>query len=284
MAPNFLKAFEVPHWECIRIRTQNNAHNGHTSSHRNRHAGVPQGSILGPLLFLIFINDMTTNMELECHQYADDTTLVYKSKSIRNSSLYISNELAKLSAWADQWRVTFNATKTHYMLITNKRIRPIIAPITLKNVFISEVKTHENLGLSISNNVSWKDHINKIVNKANKRLNVISRYKNYLPRFTLERLYTTMIRPVLEYGNVLYDNAPKNLLRLVDQVQRRAGLICTRAYRHTETTTLMRELAWQTLQERRNNNKLIIFYKIYKGVYPEYLKKLIPTGMLPCSG
>ena len=251
---------------------------GQSSSYRATHAGVPQGSILGPLLFLIFINDMTVNLKLECHQYADDTTLVHKFIKANQASVTINTELDKLSLWATQWRITFNAIKTHYMLITNKKIRPFIPPIKLNNVVISEVKSHENLGLSIMNTLSWKDHITKIVTKAQKRLNVINRYKNYLPRLVLERLYTTMIRPVLEYGDLIYDNAPNHLLRLIDQTQRRAALICTGAYRHTETTTLLRELSWQPLQDRRRGHKLITFYKIYHKIYPNYLHKLIPPA------
>ena len=97
---------------------------GKSSQYLPTFAGVPQGSILGPLLFLIFINDMTTDLQLECHQYADDTTLVYRTATPTVMHAYITNQLSILSRWAELWRVTFNALKTHYMYFTNKHIGP----------------------------------------------------------------------------------------------------------------------------------------------------------------
>ena len=135
------------------------------------YAGVPQGSILGPLLFLIFINDMLSNVTLECHQYADDTTFLLKTNKPSDISTIINPQLHMLSIWATQWRVMFNTNKTHYMYITNKTTKPHLSPIFLNNVSITEVYSHNNLGLTITSNLSWKDHINKIIEKAHNRLN-----------------------------------------------------------------------------------------------------------------
>ena len=240
-------------------------------------AGVPQGSILGPLLFLIFINDMAEDISLECHQYADDTTLVHKFENPDLACTYINNQLSKLSKWADQWRVTFNPSKTHFMLITNKPKRPTLQPIFLNNIIISEVASHCNLGLHINNRLTWDDHVNSVITKASKRLNVISRYKTKLPRLVLETLYLTMVRPVVEYGNVLYDSMSLSLGQSLEKLQRRAAIICTGAYKHTETQTLLQEVGWPSLSSRREQHKQILFYKIKTGIYPRYLQDLIPV-------
>ena len=162
------------------------------------------------------------------------------------------------------------------MLITNRNKRPIIPPIYLNNIALSEVQSHTNLGVTITNDLSWSKHITQIASKANKRLNIISRSRHILPRLALEHLYTSMVRPIIEYGDTLFDNAPLHLTQLLDKIQRRAAIICTGAYRHTENQALLRELAWEPLAARRKNHKLIIFYKIYHKIYPWYLYNLIP--------
>ena len=85
-----------------------------------------------------------------------------------------------------------------------------------------------------------------------------------------------MVRPVLDYCDVVYDNAPAYLKILLESLQRRAALICTGAYRHTETSLLLSDLKWRTLKERRLEHKLVLFFKIYHGIYPPYLHDLLP--------
>ena len=85
-----------------------------------------------------------------------------------------------------------------------------------------------------------------------------------------------MVRPVLEYGDVIYDNCPTHLKLLLESVQRKAALICTGAYRHTENNLLLHDLAWQPLSDRRLSHKLTLFYKVYHGIYPGYLYTLLP--------
>ena len=141
---------------------------------------------------------------------------------------------------------------------------------------ISEVQNHCNLGLTISKDLSWKTHVTNLINRANCRLNVLSKYRFVLPRLALSRLYIAMVRPILEYADVIYDNMPLYLSQSIEKTQRRAALICTGAYRHTETQTLLRDLGWQPLRDRRTNHKLILLYKITKGIYPKYLQDLLP--------
>ena len=249
---------------------------GSSSSSLPIHGGVPQGSILGPLLFLVYINDLPSVLQLDCHIYADDTTLLHRVEDPVRAVNFINNQLTILSQWAEQWRITFNTSKTHYIYITNKRNKPQLQPIYLQGSVISEVESHCNLGVTLCNNLSWKPHIEQITSRANKRLNMLARCKDKLPRLALENLYLTMIRPILEYGDVLYDNAPISTVKPIESLQRRAAIICTGAYKHTETQTLLRELGWQSLNKRRKNRKLSIFYKLVHGDSPEYLTSLIP--------
>ena len=259
-------------------RQQQVSINGKVSSLEYIQAGVPQGSILGPLLFLIYINDMGTNLNLDIHQFADDTTLAEVIDSPIISINRINEDLATLAIWAEKWRVTFNAAKTHFLRISYKHKKPVLDKIYLNGTEISEVQSCVNLGLTINNRLTWDDHVNNLTTRANKRLNILSRYRSIFPRSALEKLYKTMVRPILEYGDIIYDNCPVKTSITVERVQRRAAIICTGAYRHTENQRLLQDLGWEAMSQRRHNHKLVQLYKIINKIYPDYLYDLLtPT-------
>ena len=153
------------------------------------------------------------------------------------------------------------------MLITNKKKRPTLQPIYLNNTIITEVASHCNLGLHISNKLNWDDHVNSVIAKASKKLSIISRYRTRLPRPVLESLYLTMVRPIIEYGNVIYDSMSLSLGQSLEKLQRRAAIICTGAYRHTETQTLLQEVGWLSLSSRSYfcSIKLKLEYTLHWG-------------------
>ena len=152
---------------------------GKQSTYLPLHGGVPQGSILGPLLFLIYVNDMTTNLHLQTHQYADDTTLLEVVDDPVAAIQNINTDLHTLSQWADQWRVTFNAIKTHFMRISNKKTKPVLDKIILNGCQITEVDKYPNLGLIINNKLSWSDHAEHIIARASKKLTMLNRVSRH---------------------------------------------------------------------------------------------------------
>ena len=105
----------------LKNRTQKVVIGGSSSSSQPLQAGVPQGSILGPLLFLLYVSDMTNDLQSDVHQFADDINLLQSSEDINSSVAILNNDLSKIIRWAGQWRVTFNPSKTHFMLITLKK-------------------------------------------------------------------------------------------------------------------------------------------------------------------
>jgi ribonuclease P/MRP protein subunit RPP40 len=258
-------------------RSQRVSLGGQTSSSHLLYAGVPQGSILGPLLFLLYINDLPNNLQTQVNLFADDTTLLETIDSPEESIHKINSDLNKIQTWALLWRVTFNPDKTFFLRISHKLIRPNLIPIIFNNTTVQEVQSYTNLGLTLNNKFTWEDHITRIASKASKRVNIINRFRLLLPRHTLIRTYLSMIRPVLEYANIIYDNTTFERKQQLEQIQRKAGLICTGAYRHTEHRTLLQELCWETLSLRRKNNKLIQYYKITHGLTPDYLTQEIPS-------
>ena len=257
--------------------------NGTCSDWGSTEAGVPQGSILGPLLFLNFINDIANDILTLIYLFADDTSLLEIIDDIKESFSRLNNDLAQLQRWSEQWLVTFNPTKTVFTYITLKKTKPDLPNLFLSNTPVNQVSSHIHLGLTLSNNMSWENHVTSIAVKANKRVTLLKRIKRMVPRSCLETLYTSMIRPVLEYACIIFDNCTLQQSKMLERVQREAAIVCTGAYRRTHHDTLLRELGWPTLADRRLCQKLCLFYKMCHQLVPTYLSKLCPLQVSQVS-
>ena len=245
--------------------------NGQEAPWAKINAGVPQGSILGPLLFLIFINDIVTDIESDINLFADDTSLLNIIDQLQTTYDTLNRDLDTLANWADRWLVTFNASKTVSLHITKKREALALPDLNLNGSNIKQVESHCHLGVDLESDFSWLTHIQRISGKASKCVGLMRRTCRELPRECMENLYTTMVRPIMEYGGVLFDGCPKNQSTLLDKVQREAALVCTGAYKHTKNTNLMHEVGWTSLGTRRSMQKACVMYKIQNNLAPAYL-------------
>lgn len=241
-------------------------------------AGVPQGSILGPLLFLIFINDISDNILSDVFIFADDTSLMRKIEDIKLDFNIINRDLHTLSEWADQWRVTFNASKTEYMIFSLKHSTFNYPVLRLNNVPITRVSAHKHLGLTLDSKLTWNEHVTDITNKASKRIGNIKRVRSIIPRRTAEHLYMYLTRPILEYGDIVFDNISQELSDKIEHCQRDAMVICSGAIKRTHTENLQVELGWQPLSDRRRHHRLILLYKLYHGMVPDHMTFLRPEA------
>ena len=180
--------------------------NGISSEWREINAGVPQGSILGPLLFLVFINDIVDDIESQINLFADDTSLMMPIENIDSSFRALSNDLIKLSVWAKQWLVSFNANKTVYMIFSLRKQNRNYPCLKFNDVTLKQVTTHTHLGITFNSKMTWHNHINRISEKASKVINMLKRIRHLIPRSCLEQSYKTLVLPIIEYGDVVYDN------------------------------------------------------------------------------
>ena len=141
--------------------------------------------------------------------FADDTSV---QQSIIDITFFekVNRDLQRLTVFGKQCLILFNALKTEYIIISRQQNRPNHPDIFLNEEPILKVNQHTHLGLTISNTLSWSVHINRVIAKADKRLNVICRCQQVLPRSCKEMLYKTTIRPVLDYGDIIYDACLKS--------------------------------------------------------------------------
>ena len=213
-------------------------------------AGVPQGSILGPLLFIIYINDIIRNIQCEILLFADDTSILETLIDPILSISRVNADLETLRKWASQWLVTFNPMKTKYLIFSKKLNRLEYPDVHIGDNILKEVDQHKQLGIIFNNKLTWDVHINEKCKEAGKRLSVLRKLPDCITPLTKLLIYKSFIRPVLEYGSVLFDNCTVQLSDQLENVQRQAMLKITRAYIHTSQNKLLAMLGLETLKSR----------------------------------
>ena len=226
-------------------------------------AGVPQGSILGPILFLIYINDIVAEIGSNIRLFADDTSLYIIVENPITSAVCLNSDLLKISIWANNWLVDFNPIKTESMQISRKLNKPVHPPLFMQEVQIAEVSSHKHLGLVLSNDCTWHQHIDYITKKAWNRINIMRKLKFKLDRSSLEIIFTTFVRPLLEYGDIVWDNCTQFEKQEIEKIQIEAARIATGTTKLVSLNALYQETGWVTLEKRRENHKLVMFYKMY---------------------
>ena len=170
-----------------------------------------------------------------------------------------------------------NPAKTESLLLSRKANKPVHPPIFMNDVQIAEVTSHKHLGVTLSNNCSWHEHIQSIKQKAWQRIYLMRSFKYVLDRKSLEILYTTFIRPLLEYADVVWDNLTKADEDDLEKVQHEAARIISGATRLVSLSNLYIETGLESLKERRRKHKLTLFYKMFHSQTPFYLTTLIPS-------
>ena len=240
------------------------------------HAGVPQGSVLGPLLFLIYINDIVNDIGSNIRLFADDTSLYIVVTDPDTSAELLTSDLVKIEDWAEKWLVTFQPPKTNSLVISRKVNKPAHHPLFLQNQQIKEVDSHKHLGLYFSNDGTWHHQIQYIKDKAWTRINIMRKLKFKLDRKSLEIIYTAFIRPILEYGDVVWDNCAQYEKDDLEKIQHEAARIATGTTRLISINNLYNEIKWDSLQKRRNDHKLSLFFRMKNNLTPTYLSSLVP--------
>lgn len=243
--------------------------NGQSSDWGYSESGVPQGSILGPLLFLIFMNDLVEVVDYSnIRLYADDTCLYIDVDNRIAAAERLNKDLDSISLWAKTWLVNFNPKKTEAMIVSNKRDISMHPALSLDGHVISEVTSHKHLGVTLSSDLRWRVHINDIYVGAMKKLDILQFFKYKLDRKALENFYISFVRPCLEYADVLWSGAYDCDLVKLDRVQLRAMRIVTGATAKSNINNLYSETGWNSLSERREFHKMCTFYKIINDILP----------------
>ena len=236
-----------------------------TSEYAPVESGVPQGSVLGPSLFIMYINDLTSSMKTQARLFADDTMC---SNKIRNTADQdtLQAELDSLAEWETKWAVEFHPAKCSTLSAT--RCRQKFEPsCQLHGQQLENIPTIKYLGVVIQENLKWSNHITSITNKVNKTLGFVRRNLKVGNKRAKETAYKALIRPKFEYAASVWDPHTQADIKTLEKVQRRATRWVTSRYRQTSCVDfILTDLDWPTLQNRRKKSRLELFYKFHKGL------------------
>ncbi|CAH1257307.1 Hypp1814 [Branchiostoma lanceolatum] len=252
--------------------------NGIASTWGYTRAGVPQGSILGPLLFLVFINDIK---ELPCSSnincFADDTSLSNSGPTAQVVASTTNTDLQLVSTWFLDWGLQLHPDKCKVLCIKSPRSRVQLPSIYIAGQIVEEVPFYTHLGATIHQTLRWTEHVQTTSNKARRTLGFLWKLRDKLSREALEVAYNTMVRPKLEYAAVLFGDLPCSASKILERVQYQAGCLITGAPRRTPSSIVLQELEWDSLSSRRHFHSLILMYKLVKGLVPPHLQPLTPV-------
>ena len=239
---------------------------GEASSETTVDSGVPQGTVLGPLLFLCHINDLPDRVTSSVRLFADDC-LLYRPVQTKDDHQALQDDLHQLELWASDWGMRFNASKCYILSINNKTSYFY----ELNKTILKQVDNNPYLGLLISKDLKWASHIDKINKRASSTLGFLKRNVSRCPEKCRRTAYISLVRSTLEYGCSVWDPHQSNDIDKLERTQRRAARFITKDYKSREPgsmTKMLVDLDLPTLESRRKENRLCFLYKISRGLVP----------------
>ena len=271
-------------------RKQRTVLNGKCSNWKEISAGVPQGSILGLLLFLIYINDLTDELKCNVKLFADDTSIFRVVDDLNEAASDLNHDLEVIRMWAITWRMSFNpdlSKRAVELRFSTRKVQGQHPDIIFNVVAVDKVTTHKHLGLILDSKLSFVPHIKATISKTRKGIGLLRMLSKYVPRNALCQIYKSYVRSHLDYGDVIYHKPSKTndlffssylstWMEKLESVQYSAALAVTGAWRGTSREKLYNELGWESLDNRRWCRRLTLFYKITNNLTPDYTRDPIP--------
>ena len=247
--------------------------------------------MLGPLLFLVYVNDLEEGIKSSIRFFADDTSLFSIVYDPKISAEELNLDLKLISQWAEQWKMSFNPdpTKPAEEIVFSRRTNPQDhPPLFYNNAMVKQVNEHKHLCLTLDSRLTFANHITEKILKARKGVGVIKYLSSYLPVKTLDQIYKMYVRPHLDFCDVIYhipeiESLFSSSLKLshwmeqIERVQYQAALAVSGAWQGTNMDKLYEEIGWESLSNRRWFRRLVQLFKIQNDPStPEYLKNHIP--------
>ena len=236
--------------------------NGSRSSWADVTSGIPQGSVLGPVLFICYINDMPSSVQSSIYLFADDAKLCRNIASDDDPPA-LQHDLQQLEKWSEEWQLHFNPSKCKVMHLGHQHPN---RDYTMGATTLATTTSEKDLGVYVDTELTFEKHIETVVNQANRMLGLIRRSYTYLDSQSLLKLYTSLVRATLEYANAAWTPILRRDQILLENVQRRATKLIPEL-RDRDYEDRLRALKLPSLYYRRARGDMIEAYKFTHSIY-----------------
>ena len=216
---SFIRSFFTNRSQVVSL---NNKH----SKFENQKFGVPQGSVVGPLFFSLYINDLPLHIESSYELFADDKS-IHKSHSNHVHLLNrLQEDINRLDAWSELNHMSLNEKKTKYMIVTTRQkrqnLKGVTPPLFIQNKQIDEVQAHKLLGITLDNNLTWSSHIRTLCKTVSQKIFQLSKIKHFLDLESRKHFYYAHIQSCIDYASTLFDTCSANTLKPLSRLHKRA--------------------------------------------------------------
>ena len=244
-------------------RRMNVVVNGSRSGWADVYSGVPQGSILGPVLFILYVNDLPKKVRCGIQMFADDTKLWTTVQKVDDQAK-LQNDLDSLEDWSKTWLLKFNSSKCKVMHVGHSVQTEYCMSNNGKEYTVTETDKERDLGVHITKDLKWSTQCSKAASKAMQALGLIKRNFSQLDKHSFLVMYNTYVRPHLEYCAQAWNPYLKKDITCLEKVQRRATKL-VKEVKHLKYEDRLRALQLFSLKYRRLRGTLIETYKILTG-------------------
>ena len=233
--------------------------------------GVPQGSILGPLLFLFYVNDLhQSSSQLSFTLFADDTTILHTCPNHKGLIISLNSELHQVSLWFRSNKLSLNHTKTNFIFFRKSpsSVHLNLSPVKIDDIPIQKVLSSKFLGVTVDHNLSWSQHISSITKTISRNTGVLSRLSHFLNPSSLVLLYNTLILPYLNYCNIVWAHSGNSKLHDLYVTQKRSIRICTLSHSRSHTAPLFAKLNTLNIYDIHKLQTGTFMYKFCHNLLP----------------